>query len=159
MSQYCIYLKMPSYLRQWFIHRHGGSEPVSLLPKSVESKVLQLATVKMPENIIPPRQQEGEVAICIPFNRHHDPRTYNYITETGKHAMLDMIKNSFDVELWNYVHDLGKLTRNEKKNIIYLFMEQHGIKEDGKCWDAIVKIYDRQRNIYLTNENRKNRKN
>ena len=26
MSQICIYLKMPSYLRQWLIHRHGGSE-------------------------------------------------------------------------------------------------------------------------------------
>ena len=61
MSEYCIYLKMPSYLRQWFIHRHGGN----------------------------------------------------------------------------------------------LFMEQRGIHEDGTCWDAIAKIYQRLRKNYLTNISKK----
>ena len=41
MSEYCVYLKMPSYLRQWFIHRHGGNNPVQLIQGSIESKVLQ----------------------------------------------------------------------------------------------------------------------
>ena len=45
MSDFCVYLKMPSYLRQWFIHRHGGSHPVELIRDSIESKLLQRATV------------------------------------------------------------------------------------------------------------------
>ena len=51
MSEYCVYLKMPSYLRQWFIHRHGGSNPVNLIRGSIESKLLQRATVPLPAGV------------------------------------------------------------------------------------------------------------
>ena len=154
MNNYCIYLKMPSYLRQWFIHRHGGSDPVQLIRGSIESKLLQRATVKMPENILPPRQQEGEVAICIPYSKSHDPRIYNYITETGKRALIQRIKEDFDLDVWEYLHDFGKVG-TQQKDLIYLFMEQRGIKEDGTCWDAIAKIYQRLRKNYLTNISKK----
>ena len=73
MSEYCVYLKMPSYLRQWFIHRHGGNNPVSLIRGSIESKLLQRATVPQPSGILPPRLQEGEVAVYIPYSKSHDP--------------------------------------------------------------------------------------
>ena len=154
MSNYCIYLKMPSYLRQWFIHRHGGSDAVQLIRGSIESKLLQRATVKMPDNILPPRQQEGEVAINIPYSKSHDPRIYNYITETGKRALIQQIKNDFDIDVWEYLHDFGKVG-TQQKDLIYLFMEQRGIKEDGTCWDAIAKIYQRLRKNYLTNISKK----
>ena len=67
MSEYCVYLKMPSYLRQWFIHRHGGNEPVSLIRGSIESKLLQRATIPQPSGVLPARQQEDEAAICLPI--------------------------------------------------------------------------------------------
>ena len=154
MSEYCVYLKMPSYLRQWFIHRHGGNNPVKLLHGSVESKLLQRATVPQPEHAMPPRQGEGEVAVQIPYSKSHDPRTYNYITERGKSVMLARIKEDFDIDVWNYLHDFGKIGA-QQKDLIYLFMEQRGIHEDGTCWDAIAKIYQRLRNIYLTKNRKK----
>ena len=154
MSNYCIYLKMPSYLRQWFIHRHGGSDPVQLIRGSIESKLLQRATVKMPDGVMPPRQQEGEVAINILYSKSHDPRIYNYITETGKRALIQRIKDDFDLDVWEYLHDFGKVG-SQQKDLIYLFMEQRGIKEDGTCWDAIEKIYQRLRKNYLTNISKK----
>ena len=154
MSNYCIYLKMPSYLRQWFIHRHGGSDPVQLIRGSIESKLLQRATVKMPDGVMPPRQQEGEVANNIPYSKSHDPRIYNYITETGKRALIQRIKEDFDIDVWEYLHDFGKVG-TQQKDLIYLFMEQRGIKEDGTCWDAIAKIYQRLRKNYLTNISKK----
>lgn len=147
MSEYCIYLKMPSYLRQWFIHRHGGVEPVQLRRGSIESKMLQRATVLQPSNALPAKKQEGEVAVCIPYSKSHDPRTYNHITEIGKRAMIDRIKDDFDMDVWEYLHDFGKIGK-QQKNLIYLFMEQRGILEDGTCWDAIAKIYQRLRKIY-----------
>ena len=67
MSEICVYLKMPSYLRQWFIHRHGGSNPVNLIRGSIESKLLQRATTPQPPGVLPARQQEDEVAICLPI--------------------------------------------------------------------------------------------
>ena len=142
---------MPSYLRQWFIHRHSGTDPVRLNNGSIESKLIKLAVVRPPESVIPHRQQEDEVAICIPYSKFRDPRTYNHITDTGKRAFLENIKNSFDVDCWTFLHDFGKIGK-QQKDLIYLFMEQRGIKEDGTCWDSIAKIYQRLRKNYLTNQ-------
>ena len=157
MSDYCIYLKMPSYLRQWFIHRHGGGEPVKLIRGSIESKMLKRATVPLPPDTVPLRKQEGEVAVSIPYYKSHDPRVYNHITETGKRAMVERIKDDFDLDVWDYLHDFGKIGRQQKEQI-YLFMEQRGIREDGSCWDAIAKIYQRLRHIYLTNNRQKSKR-
>ena len=90
MSDYHIYIKMPSYLRQWFVHRHSGTEPVRLRNGSIESKLIKLAVVKPPVSAIPTRQREDEVAICIPYSKTRDPRIYNHITDTGKRALLDV---------------------------------------------------------------------
>lgn len=141
---------MPSYLRQWFIHRHSGTDPVRLNNGSIESKLIKLAIVRPPESIIPHRQQEDEVAICIPYSKLRDPRTYNHITDTGKRALLENIKNAFDVDCWTFLHDFGKIGK-QQKDLIYLYMELRGIKEDGTCWDSIAKIYQRLRKNYLTN--------
>lgn len=154
MSDFHIYIKMPSYLRQWFVHRHSGSEPVRLRKGSIESKLIKLAIVRPPETALPKRQQADEVAICIPYSMVRDPRTYNHITETGKRAFLENIKNSFDVDCWTFLHDFGKIGK-QQKDLIYLYMEQRGIKEDGTCWDAIAKVYQRLRKNYLTNQCKK----
>ena len=145
---------MPPYLRQWFIHRHGGGEPVSLIRGSIESKLLQRCTVPCPDGIPAPRKQEGEIAIKLPYSKSHDPRVYNHITDMGKKAFVKRVKADFDIDVWEYLHDFGKIGKQQKE-LIYLFMEQRGILEDGTCWDAIAKIYQRLRNIYLTKNRRK----
>ena len=145
---------MPSYLRQWFVHRHGGGNPVSLIRGSIESKLLQKATMPLPYGVLPPRQQEDEVAVYIPDSKSHDPRTYNYITETGKRVLVSRIKDDFDIDVWEYLHDFGKVG-SQQKDLIFLFMEQRGIHEDGTCWDSIAKIYQRLRKNYLTNNSKK----
>lgn len=151
MSDYHIYIKMPSYLRQWFIHRHSGTDPVRLRNGSIESKLIVNAVVKPPESSFPHLKQPDEVAVCIPYSKHHDPRIYNYLTDTGKRALLGIIKNAFDVDCWTFLHDFGKIGK-QQKDLIYLFMEQRGILEDGSCWDSIAKIYQRLRKNYLTNQ-------
>ena len=145
---------MPSYLAQWLKHRHGGAAPISFIRGSIESKMLQKITVPLPKGECPAKCQEGEIAIVIPWNKYHDPRTYNHITECGKRCLIQVCKNNFDIELWEFLSDFGKIGRKQK-DLIYLFMEQHGIIEDGSCWDAIAKIYQRMRNIYLTKNRQK----
>ena len=72
----------------------------------------------------------------------------------GKKAFVKRVKADFDIDVWEYLHDFGKIGKQQKE-LIYLFMEQRGILEDGTCWDAIAKIYQRLRNIYLTKNRRK----
>ena len=158
MSDYCVYLKMPSYLRQWFVNRHGGTEPVQLARGSAECDLLRKSTIPMPKGVLPPRQQEDEVAICLPYFKSHDPRTYNYLTKQGKAALLDIIKNDFRVDMWEHLHAFENYGK-EQKSLIYLYMEHRGIKEDGTCWDAIAKIYQRKRDSYKKQLRRKNQKN
>lgn len=118
MSDYHIYIKMPSYLRQWFVHRHSGTEPVRLRNGSIESKLIKLAVVKPPVSAIPTRQREDEVAICIPYSKTRDPRIYNHITDTGKRALLENVKNSFDVDCWTFLHDFGRIGKQQKTSFI-----------------------------------------
>lgn len=105
---------MPSYLRQWFVHRHSGSEPVVLRQGSIESKLIKLAQSRQPDDFFPPLQKEDEVAICIPYSKARDPRTYNYISPTGKKALLDNIKNAFAVDCWNFLHDFGHIGQQQR---------------------------------------------
>lgn len=56
-----------------------------------------------------------------------------------------------NVRCWTFLHDFGKIGK-QQKDLIYLYMEQRGIKEDGTCWDSIAKIYQRLRKNYLTNQ-------
>lgn len=157
MSDILIYVPMPPYLRQWFIHRHGGCVPVTLAKNSIESKLLERATVKWPEDTPPTKLQPGEVPIVLPYFRHHDPRIYNFLTEKGRAALLSLLKADFDLSLWHFLHDFDKIAI-QQKDLIYLFMEQHGIEEDGSCWDAIAKIYQRLRKSYQTAQRRKSKK-
>ena len=154
MSNFLVYIKLPSYLRQWFVNRHSGSEPVVLNRGCIESKILRLALQKLPEGMLPAKQQEGELAICIPYSKARDPRIYNYISPAGKKALIENINNSFAVDCWNTLHDFGKIGQ-QQKTLIYLFMETHGIKEDGACWDNIAKVYQRLRKNAVLSEKRK----
>ena len=149
-----VYIKIPSYLRQWFIHRHNGEEPVVLRQGSVESKIVKRAQMKPPIGFFPSPKAEDEVAVCIPYSKAHDPRTYNYISPTGKRALIEQIKNDFAVDCFTFLHDFGHIG-HQQKELIYLYMEQRGIKEDGTCWDSIAKVYQRLRKLYQTNECRK----
>ena len=148
MSDYYIYLQLPPYLRQWFVHRHGGHEPVNLRRGSIESLILQRATMPTPDGYIPRPKADGELAVCLPYSKAHDPRIYNYISDTGKKALADRIKMDFDMDVWDFLHDFGKINEQQKE-LINMFMEQRGIREDGSCWDAIAKIYQRKRELYL----------
>lgn len=81
MSNICVYLQnIEPYLKQWFIHEHGGEYPVSLVRGSVESCMLKQFIEKRNEeeatNI-----DERTLAIYIPTFKDKDPRTYFYLPD------------------------------------------------------------------------------
>lgn len=155
MSEVTIYVPMPSYLRQWFVHRHGGQQPVTLRRGSIESKLLQRASTTPPDDYRPALKRADEVAVCLPSSKFHDPRTYSYVSPRGKAALVSLLKDDFDIDVWEFLHDFGRIG-HQQKDLIYLFMEQRGIAEDGTTWDAIAKIYQRLRKNYLTKICKKN---
>lgn len=151
MSQITLNIPLDPYLAQWFIHDHGGELPVQLRRGSVESKVLQVYLAKRPPDCLPDKGGSGLVPIAIPYFRVKPPEVYNYLPKHAMFALLGSIRNRFDVALWNDLHHFGKITRRQDE-LIFAWMEKHGIEMTEANWNAIAKRYQRQRNLYLTNE-------
>jgi hypothetical protein len=111
--------------------------------------VLDAKTLKTEELDLGPWRALGTLSLY--------DRTYNYLSPHGKHHLLEMLKNDFKVDLWEYLHDIDRCG-SELNSLIYQFMELNGIKEDGTSSDTIKKIYQRKKNSYKTALNRKMKK-
>lgn len=158
MKEVCVYIKLDEYLAQWFIHEQGGSHPVKLLRNSIENAMLEHYLQKLPEGQTPNLNIEGKVAILIPEYRYKDADSFNYLPPMAEQAIKRCIQNRFDICMWNSIHKFSSIF-HRKDELIYAFMEKHGIELSGKNWDAIAKRYQRKRDYYLMNKSRKkNRK-
>lgn len=154
MSDLCIYLPLEDYLAQWFVNEHGGERPVHLLRGSIESKALETYLEKLPEDIEPEVLAPDKLAVRIPTFRTRPPETYNYLPPRALALLLNIIRNRFDLQLWEELHHFGKIGRRQDE-LIYAWMEKHRIDPTEKNWNAIAKRYQRQRNIYMMRERAK----
>lgn len=154
MSDICLYIPLEDYLAQWFIHEQGGEVPVHLLRGSVESKILENYLMARPKNELPEICGDGKLAIAIPTFRNRPPATYNFLPHRATAALLNIIRNRFDIVMWNELHHFGKIDKRQD-NLIYAFMEKHHIEQSEKNWNAIAKRYQRLRNVYLMRERAK----
>lgn len=144
------------YLKQWFIHEQGGEYPVSLVRGSVESCMLQLFLEnKKAEtaDIV----DEKTLAIRIPSFKRKDPRTYNYLPPMAKVALHKCIKNRFDVQMWQDLHQFSNLGI-QIDDLIYAWMEKHGIELTETNWNAIAKRYQRKRRAYIDYNTKKSKR-
>ena len=157
MSNICVYLQnIEPYLKQWFIHEHGGEYPVSLVRGSVESCMLKQFIEKRNEeeatNI-----DERTLAIYIPTFKDKDPRTYFYLPNRAKVALHKCIKNRFDIQMWQDLHQFSNLGL-QIDDIIYAWMEKHGIELTETNWNAIAKRYQRKRRAYIDYNTKKSKR-
>ena len=154
MSNICIYLNnVEPYLKQWFIHEHGGEYPVSLVRGSAESNILKLFLTKRPADVLPELDNPDALAIYAPSFKKQDPRVYNYLPHSAKIALHQCIKNRFDVQMWHDLHQFGNVGK-QNDELVYAWMDAHGIEQTERNWNAIVKRYQRKRNVYLTSQRR-----
>lgn len=142
--RFCIYVPLDDYLAQWFIHQHGSQEPVQLCRGSVESKVLEVWLTTRPDETSPVKQPEGTVAVAIPYFRNKPPQTYNHLPSRAMAVLVRMIRESFDIQLWDDLHRFGNISRKQE-DLVYAWMDANGIEEtERNCW-AITKRYQRRR--------------
>lgn len=154
MSQICLYIPLEDYLAQWFVHEQGGEVPVQLTRGSVESKILEVYLAHRPDGQLPEKGGEGKLAIAIPSFRNRPPEVFNYLSKNALALLLNIIRNRFDLQLWEELHHFGKIGRRQDE-LIYAWMEKHRIDPTEKNWNAIAKRYQRQRNIYMMRERAK----
>lgn len=154
MSQICLYIPLEDYLAQWFVHEQGGEVPVQLTRGSVESKILEVYLAHRPDGQLPEKGGEGKLAIAIPSFRNRPPEVFNYLSKNALASLVSIIRSRFDVQLWIDLHHFGKISKRQDE-LIYAWMEKHGIELTETNWNAIAKRYQRQRNVYLSRQRAK----
>jgi hypothetical protein len=145
-----LYINIDPYLAQWFIHECGGETPVQLIRGSIEYIWLETFLQRTPEGYTPRLANENTLKILLPNFRSKDTRKYNFLSEAAERTFIALIRNRFDICMWKELYRFDNLvTRLDE--IIYAFMDYHGIEHTETNWNAIAKRYQRKRNIYLTN--------
>ena len=111
---------------------------------------------KRPQDATDP--ENPNIALVIPYYQSRDPFYYNYLGKYGREKLTDAIRNRFQVQLWEELHTF-KNALSRQDNTIFAYMEAHGIECNETNWNALAKIYQRQRSVYYQNKCRKKVKN
>lgn len=157
MSNITIYINdVEPYLKEWFINEHGGEHPVHLIRGSIESNMLEIF-LENKSVMEKPFVNEKTLAIYIPSFKRKDPRTYNFLPPMAKVALHKCIKNRFDVQMWQELHKFSNLGYRID-DLIYAWMEKHGIELTETNWNAIAKRYQRKRRAYIDYNSKKSKR-
>lgn len=154
MANVCVYIKLDPYLAQWFIHEQGGNYPVKLMRNAIECSMLEQFLEKPSDGFVPDTNHDGKTAILIPSFRFKDKESFNYLPPNATEMIEKCILRRFDLCMWNTLHRFSSVFHRQD-NLIYAFMEKHGIEINDTNWNAIAKRYQRKREYYLMNERRK----
>ncbi|MBR5085431.1 MAG: hypothetical protein IKX31_00320 [Muribaculaceae bacterium] len=146
MSEFVIYLRLDPYLAQWLIHEHGGN-PVEFPKNSTENDVLELGLTPKPILATDIGPGENHVPIVLPFFKKKDVRKNNYLPGKARRALVQCIRSRFVIALWNDLYKFGNIGK-QKQDLIWAWMESHGIETNDTNWNTIAKIYLRKRDVY-----------
>ncbi len=130
------------------MHEQGGTVPVQLTRGSVESRLLEVYLKHRPADLLPETNGEGKLAIAIPTFRNRPPEVFNYLPQRALNSLLTIIRDRFDVQLWKDLHGFGKISKRQDE-LIYAWMEKHGIAMTETNWNTIAKRYQHQRTAYI----------
>ena len=153
MSDIVVYVKLDSYLEQWLVHKHEGNTPIVFPKNSYENDVLELSLTLRPKNVYDDGPGVGKVPIAVPYFKNKNVKSNNYLPRSGEIAIQKSIRQRFVMELWKDLHKFGNIGK-QRKELLYAWMEAHGIEPSEKNWNTLAKIYQRRQDAY-----RKQRKN
>lgn len=145
MSQFSVYVSLPDYLHQWLRHEFWDEDTgrVVFPQGSAPRAVLQSLLRPKPRDW----QQEdttGMLRIEVPSVKGVNPATFNYLSAHGQAALTSACKSLFRSVLWL---ELNPLFPHDVQitEVVYDFMDRHGIERTERNWEAIRQMYSRMR--------------
>lgn len=146
MSQFTVHIKLPAYLDQWLCHDYWdyATGRVRFENGSNCHCIMSVFLKERPEGYTEPEDDDGLTPIAVPTFKGLRPDTHCWLSREGEAALVSAIKRNFrallDRELSRlYSHDVC-IT-----DIIYAFMELHGIDTTETNWETIRQMYKRMR--------------
>ncbi len=147
MSQFYVYIHLEKYLSEWLLHQFGQNGVVRFPRGSAENDILEYSLATQPPDIPVQLKSSDTLTVEIPSFKCKDPRYYNYLPPRAKKALERTIYIRFRIEMWKEIHSFDNLSHN-LSDIIWTFMEKHGIADDPKSWETIRQMYFRMRKKY-----------
>lgn len=146
MSEIVIHLQLEPYLAQWLINAHD-SLPVEFPRNSAENDILEIYLIRTPPFPAPNEPGENTVPIAVPFFKSKDVRGKKYLPLAARNTLKRCIRNRFIIQLWSDLFRFGYIGK-QKQDLIWAWMDAHGIEATETNWNTIAKIYDRKRRAY-----------
>lgn len=145
MSQFSLFIKLPDYLHQWLRHEYWDEAtgrvvfPQGTAPRAVLQSLLR----PQPKGWIQ-GDTSGMLRVEVPSFKGVNPATYNYLSADGQSAFVSACKILFKAQL---VLELSPLFPHDVQitDIIYDFMDRHGIEREERNWETIRQMYYRMR--------------
>lgn len=150
MAKQYLYIKLPSFVAHWLINDCGGL-PIRFKKGTPEYILLEVfmqtgsAEFSNNDNIC--ENIDEAVQVIIPSFKFKD-ESFNILPPKAKAALENMISERFSANLFKDLHRFGNIGKKQK-DLIYAWMEAHGIPDEGANWEAIDKRYQRLRKSYL----------
>lgn len=145
MSQYSVYINPPDYLEQWLRHEYWDSEtervvfPRGSAPRTVLGAMLRKAPSHYRQSVAP-----CGLPVAVPTFKGVNPASFNYLSPSGHSALIAACKTLFKAMLFTELHMLFDHDV-QITDIIYEFMDRHGIDSTERNWETIRQMYSRMR--------------
>lgn len=152
MSHYNVYINPPGYLAQWLRHEYWDEETGRVVfPRGSAPRVVMQSLLRKPPKGWKEVGTIDSLKVEVPSMKGINASSFNYLSDAGKVALISACKKLFQAMLFNELHELFfqdvKIT-----DIIYAFMERHGIENDPKHWETIRQMYARMRKKTFNNQ-------
>lgn len=149
-----INISLPKYISAWLKNDSGGY-PVCFAKNSVEFLIMeQFSVADKALSVESVQNMEDElVPVIVPKFKYKDD-SFRYLTEKGRKALENCIKDRFNISLWRSLHKFGYIGRT-RAYLIFAWMEANGIPDEDSNWEAIEKRYQRLRKQYLDSSRKK----
>lgn len=136
-----VTISLPPYLRDWLVNETGGHVPVRFQKNSPFNAFLRSFCRHKNSRDTPdesPNTGSVQVDIFLPSFSGQPSEYFNYLPAKAAVALVNMIRDSFDCDLYRETHAYCNIGR-QRKDIILAWMELHGIEEDDRNTNAILK--------------------
>lgn len=145
MSHFSVYINPPKYLGQWLRHDFWDSESARVVfPRGSAPRAILRSLIRKPPRGYRPCAIDGWLPIEVPTFKGINPATFNYLSPNSQTALISACKDLFQATMVSELHELFNHDVSII-NVVYEFMDRHGIEPDEKNHEAIRQMYYRLR--------------
>lgn len=145
MSRFTIYIQAPAYLDQWLRHHYWDEETQRVVfQRGSAPQAVLYSLLRQPPRGYLEKPDPALLPVEVPTFKGINPATRNYLSEDARAALVSACKKLFRATLYNELHPLF-FHDVQITNIIYDFMDRHGIERTETNWETIRQMYARLR--------------